>query len=206
MNETSGAGAVEPNVMAQQSGASAGGATIREIFGAFLLLGSTSFGTVVPYLRTSLVTKHGWLDDDQFVELLSISQTLPGLNATNMSVLVGQRLRGVTGAIAALAGMCLPGALIMFAVGVVYGRHGDRPNATAMLHGVAAAVIGLLMATILQLGRKTVRVPFDLLFIALPVIGVTLLHQPVPRVLLCVGAIAIFWHRPRATEKERTSP
>src|SRR5262245_17396673 len=59
--------------------------TLGEIFRAFLLIGATSFGGgVVAYLRSSLVTKHGWVDDEKFVELLSISQTLPGLNATNM--------------------------------------------------------------------------------------------------------------------------
>src|SRR6516162_4243287 len=69
--------------------------TVAEIFGAFLMIGATSFGGgVVAYLRDSLVAKHRWLDDKTFVELLSISQTLPGLNATNMAVLVGDRLRG----------------------------------------------------------------------------------------------------------------
>ena len=69
--------------------------TIAQIFGAFLMIGATSFGGgVVAYLRASLVGKHRWVDDKTFVELLSISQTLPGLNATNMAVLVGDRLRG----------------------------------------------------------------------------------------------------------------
>ena len=114
-------------------------ATLNEIFFAFLLIGATSFGGgAVAYLRSSLVAKHGWLDDREFVELLSISQTLPGLNATNMAVLVGDRLRGTRGSIAAICGMCLPGALIMIAAGIVYRRHGDRPAGTAMLHGVAA--------------------------------------------------------------------
>src|SRR5690349_16561508 len=58
--------------------------TLGTIFGAFLLIGATSFGGgVVAYLRSSLVGRHGWLDDEEFVELLSISQALPGLNATN---------------------------------------------------------------------------------------------------------------------------
>ena len=61
-----------------------------------------------------------WLDDVTFVELLSISQSLPGLNATNMAILVGQRLAGRPGATLAILGMCLPGAILMFAVGIIY--------------------------------------------------------------------------------------
>ncbi len=56
-----------------------------------------------------LVAKNKWIDDAEFLELMSISNTLPGLNATNMSILAGDRLRGTLGAIAAMLGMCLPG-------------------------------------------------------------------------------------------------
>src|SRR5262249_27213880 len=81
--------------------------------------------------------KHKWIDDKTFVELLGISQTLPGLNATNMAVLVGDRLRGAAGAISAICGICLPGAALMYAVAIAYHAHGDRPLATAGLKGVA---------------------------------------------------------------------
>src|SRR5260370_691134 len=94
---------------------------IPRIFAAFLLIGATSFGGgVVAYLRHSLVAQHKWVDDKTFVELLGISQTLPGLNATNMAVLVGDRLRGAAGAISAICGICLPGAAIMYAVAIAY--------------------------------------------------------------------------------------
>jgi chromate transporter len=180
--------------------------TLGEIFRAFLLIGATSFGGgVVAYLRSSLVTKHSWLDDEKFVELLSISQTLPGLNATNMAVLVGDRLRGGPGAIAAVCGVCLPGALLMYAVGIVYHVHGDRPLVTAMLRGVAAAAVGLILATTVQLGRRSLHHIYDLVFVALAVIGVNRLHLSVPYVLLGVGALAILWYRPRSGEKERSN-
>ena len=86
-------------------------ASIVQIFLEFLVIGATSFGGVVPYLRNSLVTKKAWIDDKEFVEMLSISQSLPGLNATNMAILVGDKLRGALGSIAAIIGMCLPGGV-----------------------------------------------------------------------------------------------
>ena len=172
--------------------------SIGQIFTAFLLIGATSFGGgVVAYLRASLVGKHRWVDDKTFVELLSISQTLPGLNATNMAILVGDRLRGAPGAIAAICGICLPGAVLMYVVGMLYHEHGDRPLVTAMLRGVAAAAVGLILATTVQLGRKSLNGLYDLVFIGLAVIGVNRLHLSVPYVLLGVGALAIFWYRPR---------
>src|ERR1700693_4333933 len=94
--------------------------SIAQIFLEFLLIGATSFGGVVPYLRGSLVTKRHWVDDKEFVEMLSISQSLPGLNATNMAILVGEKLRGALGSMAAIIGICLPGAVLMYIVGIFY--------------------------------------------------------------------------------------
>ena len=180
--------------------------SIFQLFSTFLLIGATSFGGgVVAYLRNSLVAKHEWLDDKSFVELLSISQSLPGLNATNMAVLVGERLRGGAGAIAAILGMCLPGAVLMYVTALTYRAHGDRPLATAGLKGVAAAAVGLILATTFQLGRKSLSHKYDLIFVALTVIGVNQLHQSVPRVLIGVGVLAILWYRPSKSRREVAS-
>jgi chromate transporter len=177
--------------------ASAPTVSVFDIFGAFLMIGATSFGGgVVAYLRSSLVARHAWLDDKEFVQLLAISQTLPGLNATNMAVLVGDRLGGVPGSIAALLGICLPGGALMYAVGIAYGMNGDRPLVTAALRGVAAAAVGLVLATAVQLGRKSLHNVYDFAFVALATIGVFGLHQSVLRVLVVIGSLAILWYHP----------
>src|SRR6201997_5172455 len=139
--------------------------SIGQIFLEFLSIGATSFGGVVPYLRGSLVTKRHWVDDKEFVELLSISQSLPGLNATNMAVLLGDRLKGWMGAVAGIVGVCLPGAAIMLITGIIYRIHGDHSFVTAILKGVAAAAAGLLLATVIQLGKKSLSHQFDLVFV-----------------------------------------
>jgi chromate transporter len=188
---------------AQVAPAAAGRVTISRIFLTFLLIGATSFGGgVVAYLRSSLVGKHAWLTDKEFVELLAISQSLPGLNATNMAILVGDRLRGFAGAIAAICGVCLPGAVLMYGVGIMYHAHGDRPLVTAALRGVAAAAVGLILATAVQLSQKSLAHTYDLVFVGLAIIGVNRLHQSVPRVLIAVGLLAILWYRPRRGAKK----
>ena len=172
-------------------------ASVLQIFIAFLIIGSTSFGGAVPYLREHLVTRRNWLDDKSFVELLSISQSLPGLNATNMAILVGDRLGGPAGALAGVVGMCLPGAIIMFVVGVLYREHGDSAWSTAALKGVAAASVGLVLSTVVQLSEKSLEGRFDFVFVAVTVVAVNHFHVSVPVALIGVGAAAILWHRPR---------
>jgi chromate transporter len=177
--------------------APSGSVSLGRIFLEFLVIGASSFGGVVPYLRGHLVTKLQWLRDKEFVELLSISQSLPGLNATNIAILVGQKLSGALGAIVAVVGMCLPGGVLMFIAGIVYRAHGDHAWATAALKGVAAASVGLILSTVVQLGRRSLEQRIDFAFVALTVIFVNRLHQSVPRTLIVVGLIAILSHRPR---------
>ncbi len=177
-------------------------ASIAQIFLEFLIIGATSFGGVVPYLRASLVTKRHWIDDKEFVEMLSISQSLPGLNATNMAILVGEKLRGALGSIAAIIGVCLPGAVLMSIVGIFYRQHGDHVWVTAALKGVAAAAVGLILSTVVQLSRKSLAGKFDFVFMALTVISVNRFHLGVPRTLVVVGILAILFHRPRRAQKE----
>ncbi len=175
--------------------------SVFQIFLEFLIIGATSFGGVVPYLRESLVTKRHWVDDKEFVEMLSISQSLPGLNATNMAVLVGEKLRGVMGSIAGVIGMCLPGGVLMFVVGIFYRIHGDHSFVTAALKGVAAAAVGLILFTVVSLSKKSLSSKFDFVFIAMTVIAVNRLHLGVPRTLVAVGILAILFHYPRKEQK-----
>ena len=182
------------------------GISVKDILVEFLLIGSTSFGGgVVAYLRSGLVAKRQWINDKEFVELLAISQSLPGLNATNMAILVGDKLRGVAGSIAAIFAICLPGAILMYGAGIAYQAHGDRPLATAALRGVAAAAVGLVLATAVQLGKKSLSQYYDLIFVAITILGVNWLHQSVPRVLIAVGLTAIVWYRPRNLVKAGSS-
>jgi len=180
--------------------------SIFQIFLEFLIMGATSFGGVVPYLRNSLVIKRQWIDDKEFVEMLSISQSLPGLNATNMAVLVGEKLRGVMGAIAGILGMCIPGGVLMFAVGIFYHHHGDHAFVTAALKGVAAAAVGLILSTVVSLSKKSLSHNFDFVFMAMTVIAVNRLHLGVPRTLIGVGILAILFHYPRKEKKSEVTP
>lgn len=198
--------AIKPALQPDETTARAAAVSIWEIFLEFLIIGATSFGGVVPYLRGSLVTKRHWIDDKEFVEMLSISQSLPGLNATNMAVLVGEKLRGVLGSIAGIVGVCLPGGLLMFAVGIFYRQHGEHVWITAALKGVAAAAVGLILSTVVSLSKKALTHNFDFVFIAATVIAVNRLHLGVPRTLVAVGILAILFHRPRNAQEGSVKP
>lgn len=173
--------------------------SLGKIFLAFLTIGATSLGGgVLGYLRSSLVVSLKWIDDETFVELMSICQSLPGLNASNMAILVGDRLRGGPGALVALIGICLPGGLIMAFAGATYGTaHKASPLIPLMLHGVATGAVGMVLYVSLKLGAKTIRLPSEFFFAAVTLFLVAYMKFSVLSALALVGAVAIIYYRPR---------
>src|SRR5277367_1483674 len=79
--------------------------SIRTLFLAFLAVGLSGFGGVLPFARRALVERRGWLSPEDFTETLSLCQTLPGPNVVNLSIVVGARACGWRGSVAAFVGL-----------------------------------------------------------------------------------------------------
>ncbi len=172
--------------------------TLWQIFQVFFVIGITSFGGgIVAYLRETLVKQKRWLTDDEFLAALEIGQTLPGLNATNVSVIVGKRLRGPWGSLAAVTGILVPGVVIIMLLGLLYQRFHHSPEIAAVLAGVAAAAVGLLLEVTLQIGRKQLTNLRDLVVVVLVFWLVGVLHVSLLVVLVTIAPVAIWFHRPR---------
>jgi len=171
--------------------------SLGTIFWTFLTAGAISFGGgVVAYLREYTVSDTKWLDDEAFLDALEISQTLPGLNAINMSVIIGDNLRGIPGAIVAVAGLVLPGVIVIMGLGAFWQEQSHNPLVKPFLIGVAAAAVGLLSTVTLQLGHKQFAKPLDLAIIAATFIAVSILRVPLYLVRLVVGSAAVLLYRP----------
>ncbi|MGH7814925.1 MAG: chromate transporter [Candidatus Binataceae bacterium] len=173
--------------------------TLLKLFKVFLLAGGLSFGGgAVAYLREYLVNREAWLDDEGFLGAMEISETLPGLNAVNMSIIVGDNLRGVPGAIAAVIGMLLPGSIVVMLLGILWESNHANPEGRRLLIGIAAAATGLLAAVTLQLGRKQFRTPPDLAIVIVTFAAVSFFKFSLPTVLLTIGSLGIWLYRPGA--------
>lgn len=173
--------------------------SLRELFWQFLIIGAVSFGGgIVAYERTLLVERKKWIDADNFMASLALSQTLPGLNSVNLAAIVGQRLAGLPGAIASVIGLVLPGAILVLALGILYENGRDDPLANLALSAVAAAATGLIANMIRQLGRTHFRKTLSLAIMALTFTLMSILKWPLPLVLAVVLPVAVWLNRPRA--------
>jgi chromate transporter len=157
---------------------------------------------VVAYLREYIVGQQKWLDDESFLDALELSETLPGLNSVNMSVIIGDRLQGVSGAAAAVTGLLLPGMVVMMTLGVLWSEQRHNPYLRMVLIGVAASAVGLLTTVTLQLGHRQFTRLADLLFIAATFAAVSLLKISLVIVLLTLGPLAIWYYWPTAHVSE----
>ncbi len=175
---------------------------LHQIFWQFLVVGAISFwGGIVAYLKELLVTRDHWVDSDEFIVMLSISQTMPGLNSVNIAILMGDRLRGALGAWVAAIGLLLPGALIVLAIGILYGANSDHPMANHVLGGIAAAAAALLTTVTWNLGERTFKKRKSLVLLVLTFVLMSLVKWPLYLVLGIVLPLGLFIYRPSASRQ-----
>jgi chromate transporter len=171
--------------------------SLAKLFGVFLYTGATSFGGgVVAYLHQQFVERQKWLDEDQFLAALEIGQTVPGLVSTNLSVIVGSRLRGGAGAVVAAVGMTLPGAVFVFILGLLYVHFRTNREVAATLDGVSAAAVGLILSVSLQIGWRQLKRWQDFAILAAVFLMAGVWHVSVVPLLAIIAPIAIWANRP----------
>ncbi len=181
--------------------------SLAGLFKLFLTIGAISFGGgVVAYLREYIVRGERWMDDDEFLDALEVGQTLPGLIAVNLSVIVGDRIRGARGAAVAAIGILLPGTIVVMTAGILYMGNRQNANVNHFLGGVAAAAVGLLTAVALQLGHKQLVHLRDFLLVMATFIAISLLHQSLVVVILVVGPIAVMLYHPTTHKRGEIRP
>ena len=170
-------------------------ASLRELYFAFNRLSLQGFGGVLPVAQRELVERLRWLSKDDFVEMLAVSQVLPGPNVVNLSLMFGDRAFGWRGAFAALGGMLLVPMLIVLALTALYVRFDANPMVTGALRGMGAVAAGLVISTGLKLlstlRRNVMGLPVCLGIGALTLLATAWLRLPLAWVLLALGVLAI---------------
>lgn len=165
--------------------------TIAELFHGFLLLGLTGFGGVLPLARRMIVERRRWLSASEFTDLLGLCQFLPGGNIFNLSVAVGQRFRGIAGALAALLGLMAAPTLIVIGLGVIYVRFQSEPQVVHLFAGLAAAAAGLLIALALKIALPLRRRPVSLALAALCCLVIAGFRLPLLPAMLVLAPLSI---------------
>ena len=169
----------------------------KDLFIAFTLLALQGFGGVLAVAQRVLCDQKRWLTKQEFVEILAISQVLPGPNICNLALMIGDRFFGWRGAFAALGGMmAVPLVLVLF-VTAVYGQYALHPAVAGALKGMGAVSAGMILGTALRLApalrSNVMGVPACVALAILAFTGVALLRWPLVWVLLGLGSVACIY-------------
>ena len=151
--------------------------------------------------QRELVERKGWLTREQFVDMLSVAQVLPGPNIVNLSMMIGDRWFGLRGAMSALAGMLALPLVIVLVLSSLYSRYQQHPAVSGALRGMGVVAAGLVLATALKLlptlRRNPLGLPTSLAVAGATTLAVTWLHWPLLWIIALLGtlAIALAWRR-----------
>jgi chromate transporter len=170
-------------------------ASSRELFVVFTRMALMGFGGVLPIAQHVLVERERWLTNEQFIELLSLGQVLPGPNVVNLALMVGDRWFGWRGALAALAGMLLAPLAIVIALAALYVQFVSVPAVAGALRGMGAVAVKMMPALAKNpLGRWP-----GLLVALAAAAAVGWLRWPAAGVMLALGgaSVALAWSRLR---------
>ena len=170
--------------------------TLGALFLAFLKVSMYGFGGPVVWVRRIIVDERRWLNDRDFADLLSFCQFMPGPNVVSMTVCIGAKFRGPAGALAALAGFILIPWTVGFALGTLLLSYAQMPLLQGILHGIAAAAAGLLIATGIRLLLPHRHRPIALVFAALAFAGLALAQLPLLVVVVGLVPLSIALARP----------
>lgn len=176
------------------------------LMAAFFKIGLFTFGggyAMIPLIEREVVEKRQWISEKDLVDMIALSQSLPGVFAINLSTFIGRRQRGRTGAVASAIGCALPSFLVILAIATGLARYQNLAVVQHFFIGVRAAVTAQILLATLKMGRQIVKdkVTVIIALLAWFLVMVIDLH-PILTVLGGAAAgLALFWLAPAYAQR-----
>ncbi|MDQ2080780.1 chromate transporter [Xanthobacteraceae bacterium Astr-EGSB] len=167
--------------------------SITAIFLVFFRIGLLSFGGgLIGWVFREVVLIRHWLEEDEFLSGMALGQILPGANIANLTIFVGQRLRGLAGAAAGLFGLLVGPFFAVLALAAGYRMLQSLPHAEDAMEGVAAAAVGLLIVIVARGARSAMGRPSAALAFLATFAAVGIMHWSLLLVVAVVGPLSVW--------------
>ncbi len=128
-----------------------------DIFTCFAKIGAFTIGggyAMIPIIQKEVVDKRGWISEEDFMDVLAISQSAPGILAVNISIFLGHKLRGTRGSIVATLGSTLPSFTIILLIAMFFAGYQDNPTVMAIFKGIRPVVVSLIAVPMINMAKK----------------------------------------------------
>ena len=169
--------------------------TFAEALRVWTRIGLLSFGGPagqIAMMHKELVEKHKWIDEQRFLNALNFCMMLPGPEATQLATYVGWRLHGVKGGLAAGLLFVIPGALMMLVLSMLYAAYGKLPLVEAMLLGVKAAVLAIVVEALARIAKRALKANIDWILAGAAFIAIYALSVPFPMIVIAAALFGFF--------------
>ena len=141
-----------------------------QLFSSFFRIGCFTIGggyAMLPLMQKEVVDNKHWLTENDFVDMLALVQSAPGVIAVNTSVFVGYRIKGITGAIFAALGCILPSFIMILCVAYFFSQFNENEHIIRIFKGIRPAVVALIAASVVKLAmNQKINVSFVIILIA----------------------------------------
>ena len=167
---------------------------IRKVFFSTLYLSTFTFGggyVIVTLMKKKFVDELHWIDEEEMLDLVAIAQSAPGAIAVNGAIVVGYKLAGIAGALAAIIGTIIPPFLIISVISVCYQAFRDNFFVSQMLEGMQAGVGAVIASVTYEMGAGVVKEkdPLSLVILVCAFAAACFFKVNVIYIVLVCGAI-----------------
>lgn len=169
---------------------------LGELARLFGRLGVVAFGgpaAHIAMMHDEVVTRRRWLSDDAFVDLIGVTNLIPGPNSTEMTMHVGRERAGWRGLIVAGTSFIVPAATIVLACTVAYVRYGQTPDGQALLYGIKPVVIAIIGQALVRLGRTALSAGRLQWVVCASAVAAYLLGGNEIAILLIASLVVLVW-------------
>jgi len=129
-----------------------------DLFTTFFKIGLFTLGggyAMIPLIEEEVVNKKQWVSKEEFIDLIAIAQSCPGVFAINISIFIGYKMKKTLGAIITSLGTALPSFLIILAIAIFFRQFEDNPVVAAIFRGIRPAVVALIAVPTFNLARNS---------------------------------------------------
>lgn len=144
---------------------------------------------MLPIIQKEVVETKGWMDDEEFLDALSLTNSLPGPLAINAATFVGYRVCKVKGALAAVLGAASPSVIIILAVAMVFSHLTEYPVVQHIFNGIRPAVVALILYAVIKLAKSAKIKEYFNWLIALAALGAIAVLGLHPIVVVIAAAL-----------------
>ncbi len=168
-----------------------------EIFTSFAKIGAFTIGggyAMIPLIQKEVVERRGWVKEEEFLDYLAISQSAPGILAINISIFIGEKLKGVKGSVVAALGSALPSFVMILLIALFFQGYRDNEIVNKIFMGIRPAVVALIAVPFLTLSKSAITNRYTAIIPVVAIVLIAFLGVSPIWLILSGALLGLFYH------------